>query len=865
MKKFLYIIPILLGAILTSCYDGDIEEINNRLDAIENNQIASINSQISSITNSINSLIKTDAELKNYITALEKETEQLDDIKATIELLKAKDKTIENLIAELNEYINNELGATEDWVTATFATLVQYNKLADEISSLKTYVEGMNNSLSKAIDNVEASMKDWVNEQLTGYYTIAEIDAKIEALNKAYIESDKEIKEDVATLQEELTTAKSELTKSYQDAIANAINNNNGVIDAKIANEIEAVNETIAGLEKRLDDIESRLSAVEEAINKIKALDITFDTTEEIACMPGASVLVSYTITGGDDETAIEAWGDGGWSATVIHSNSTSGSIKITAPTDATSGKVVVLATSGAGGVKMKTLLFTEGVLTNINDTYKVDWEACSLQIKLQTNLNYYVNIPATAKSWITLEETRATLRSETLTFNIAENSEEMSRSAVIELIGECGDILQSFEIEQKPRLYINFADKYAKAICVEKFDTNNDGEISFEEASKVSSIECHFFGDYAATISSFDELQYFSNLISIEAKAFYECSNLASITFPNSLTSIGEYAFYKCTSLVNIVLPEYIAELKDAAFIGCSRLFNITIPESVVTIGEHVFSNCSNLTSITIPNSVTAIKYAAFFNCQSLTNVIMSNNITTIGNSAFYGCSNLTNIILPEKITNIGEAAFYNCTSLTNITIPKSIVSIGSSAFVGCTSLAAFYGELASADNKCIIIDSTLKAFAPANITNYTIPNDVKAIAEAAFARCSNLSNITIPDSVVSIGARAFEMCSGITFIKIPKSVSKIEEATFWGMKSLSSITIPEQIVEIKNFAFSECPNLEKVYCKCLTPPHSGYGMFYPHEANIKIFVPSNAIDIYKTADGWKELANKIEGYDFE
>ena len=695
MKKFLYIIPILLGAILTSCYDGDIEEINNRLDAIENNQIASINSQISSITNSINSLIKTDTELKNYITALEKETEQLDDIKTTIEQLKAKDKTIENLIAELNEYINNELGATEDWVTATFATLVQYNKLADEISSLKTYVEGMNNSLSKAIDNVEASMKDWVNEQLTGYYTIAEIDAKIEALNKAYIESDKEIKEDVATLQEELTTAKSELTKGYQDAIAEAINNNNGVIDAKIANEIKAVNETIAGLEKRLDDIESRLSAVEEAINKIKALDITFDTTEEIACMPGASVLVSYTITGGDDETAIEAWGDGGWSATVIRSNSTSGSIKITAPADATSGKVVVLATSGAGGVKMKTLLFTEGVLTNINDTYKVDWEACSLQIKLQTNLNYYVNIPATAKSWITLEETRATLRSETLTFNIAENSEEMSRSAVIELIGECGDILQSFEIEQQLQPsdgYINFADKYAKAVCVEKFDTNNDGEISFKEASKVLSIESNFFGDYAAAITSFDELEYFSNLISIEAKAFYGCSNLVSITIPNGVSQIKENTFYNCSKLENITIPKSITTIGKYAFGHCQTLTTIIIPNSVTSIDSYAFYYCTNINNIVIPNSITVINEGAFSSCKNLNNITIPDSVTAINYRAFYNCVNIISVIIGDGVTTIGSNAFYHCTRLTTATIGSSVTSIGESAFEDCKSLSQIY-----------------------------------------------------------------------------------------------------------------------------------------------------------------------------
>ena len=695
MKKFLYIIPILLGAILTSCYDGDIEEINNRLDAIENNQIASINSQISSITNSINSLIKTDNELKNYITALEKETEQLNDIKATIEQLKAKDKTIENLIAELNEYIDKELGATEDWVTATFATLVQYNKLADEISSLKTYVEGMNNSLSKAIDNVEASMKDWVNEQLTGYYTIAEIDAKIEALNKAYIESDKEIKEDVATLQEELATAKSELTKGYQDAIAEAINNNNGVIDTKIANEIEAVNETIAGLEKRLDDIESRLSAVEEAINKIKALDITFDTTEEIACMPGASVLVSYTITGGDDETAIEAWGDGGWSATVIRSNSTSGSIKITAPADATSGKVVVLATSGAGGVKMKTLLFTEGVLTNINDTYGVDWEACSLQIKLQTNLNYYVNIPATAKSWITLEETRATLRSETLTFNIAENSEEMPRSAVIELIGVCGDILQSFEIEQQLQPsdgYINFADKYAKAVCVEKFDTNNDGEISFKEASKVFSIEIRFFGDYAAAITSFDELQYFSNLISIEAEAFYGCTNLVSIAIPNGVTQLKDYTFANCTNLSSFIIPNSVTSLGRYCFGYCSNLTNIVLANNITTIGDSAFYLCKNLKSVTIPNNVIYIGPCAFRDCEGLEKLIIPNSVTTIEILAFAGCNKLISVIIGDGVTTIGNSAFGSCTSLKDVTIGSGITSLGENAFGNCKSLSQIY-----------------------------------------------------------------------------------------------------------------------------------------------------------------------------
>ena len=53
MKKLLYFIPLLLGVLLTSCYDKDIEEINNRLDAIEGTQIVSLQGQITAIKNTL--------------------------------------------------------------------------------------------------------------------------------------------------------------------------------------------------------------------------------------------------------------------------------------------------------------------------------------------------------------------------------------------------------------------------------------------------------------------------------------------------------------------------------------------------------------------------------------------------------------------------------------------------------------------------------------------------------------------------------------------------------------------------------------------------------------------------------------------
>ena len=219
MKKLLYIVPLLLGMALTSCYDEDIENINSRLDAIENTQIATISQQIASINNSIQLLTDTDTELKGYIATLEKDVEQS---KADIETLKAKDSAIEKLIAELRSYVDSELKSAQDWATATFATLEQHNALATELASLKTYVVGVESSLNNAISALETSMKEWVNDQLTGYYTIAETEAVLELLKDSITSGDAAFQE-IELLSQRLENMKTEITEAYQVAIFNAI------------------------------------------------------------------------------------------------------------------------------------------------------------------------------------------------------------------------------------------------------------------------------------------------------------------------------------------------------------------------------------------------------------------------------------------------------------------------------------------------------------------------------------------------------------------------------------------------------------------------------------------------------------------
>ena len=161
---------------------------------------------------------------------------------------------------------------------------------------------------------------------------------------------------------------------------------------------------------------------------------------------------------------------------------------------------------------------------------------------------------------------------------------------------------IEALETTKKSSI-IQFEDINVKAICL-NWDTDFDGELSYEEAAQVDTLEDKFNN---TTIGIFKELRYFTKLTSLNG-AFKGCSQLVYIDIPSNVTSLGSNTFNGCQSLRRITLPEGVTSIGERAFRGCSSLTAITIPEGVTSIASSAFGGCSRLPTITIPEGEMSI-----------------------------------------------------------------------------------------------------------------------------------------------------------------------------------------------------------------------------------------------------------------
>lgn len=326
----------------------------------------------------------------------------------------------------------------------------------------------------------------------------------------------------------------------------------------------------------------------------------------------------------------------------------------------------------------------------------------------------------------------------------------------------------------------IQFADAEVKRICVENWDTNGDGELSKEEAAAVKSIGTVFKDNNK--ITSFDELQYFTNLKEIGEKEFSYCSNLQSIILPNSVETIGRYAFQGC-ALPDITIPASVISIDKTGLNFCFKnIFVDPLSNSFSSFDGVLFSKDATLlhtypqdrdeTSYVIPNTVTTIGSCAFYSCV-LTSVTIPYGVVTIGNSAFRYCRQLESINIPASVTTLESNCFEYCDKITTFTIPSSVTSIENAAMGGCKSLMAINVDAANenySSSEGVLYDKELTRLLiyPASKADedFSIPNSIIQIDAYSFIACDKLKAVTIPQNVKYIYQNAFNNCANIASV---------------------------------------------------------------------------------------------------
>lgn len=315
---------------------------------------------------------------------------------------------------------------------------------------------------------------------------------------------------------------------------------------------------------------------------------------------------------------------------------------------------------------------------------------------------------------------------------------------------------------------------------------------------------------------SDVDTVTLHDNITSIGDFAFANCSYLTSVNLPAGLTHIGENAFSSCRVLeVDMVIPDGVTEIPASAFAYCAKLPKVTIGSGVERIGKNAFADCRALTEIVIPNGVKKIDEHAFSNCEKVESLTIGNGISEIAAYAFAGLPLVEDVTLADSVKTIGEGAFYKCTALKNVTLGNGIEVIHLAAF-------DFTKVWEESDTNEVYVGNWFLGLNDPSATSITFKEGTVGLANYALSSNASIEDLFLPDSIKIIGACAFAGAK-INSIVIGAGVEIIQQQAFESCENLTRVIlgsydldlgelISSKLHTIESYAFRGCSSLEKI-----------------------------------------------------
>ncbi len=309
--------------------------------------------------------------------------------------------------------------------------------------------------------------------------------------------------------------------------------------------------------------------------------------------------------------------------------------------------------------------------------------------------------------------------------------------------------------------------------------------------------------------------------VVSIESRAFSECYWLKTVVVPESVVNVGDSAFgsgvenftapisaFKALNNLSALKTAVITsgeQIDDYMFrYQCTNLESITLPETLKIIGEGAFGDCKSLKSIEIPYGVTFIKARAFINCAALTSISLPESLTEIGYDAFNNCA-LTEIIIPESIAKIDESAFNGCNKLKSVTAPAHGIAVGK------------YTETITISSGTEIAANRFNDMR--YVKNIILPETLTKIGAGAFSGCRALESITLPVGITVLEEKLFKQCYNLSSVNFKGTITEIKSNAFQSCTSLTEIVLPTSLITVSFNAFIGCIALT-AYCEPESKP---------------------------------------------
>lgn len=512
---------------------------------------------------------------------------------------------------------------------------------------------------------------------------------------------------------------------------------------------------------------------------------------------------------------------------------------------------------------------------------YDITAKGETIEISVETNVNYNIHIDEENSQWIKLVQNVVTksFKQDRLFFHIEENSEVKSRVGNIVFTSIESTLADTIRIIQEAK---QIEEKHVK-VYVEKAGTLK--KLLNVEANLITHLEISGFinGTDLRLIREMAGIDYYGNptlgqLRELDIAQATICSGGTNYSQYGSSVNIDNIIPGGCfshTNLISIYLPFNTKKIEAQAFFFSEKLENISIPDDCRSIGWESFSACS-LISVNIPRNVSFIDKLAFNRCYKLVSINVDSENRWYASIdgmlcdkkqetlIYYPAAGKKIINIPNTVKEINEYAFLCSIYQEKLNIPSETVTIPYGIFKFLSGLSFIDVDVNSACFTSIdgvLYDKSVSELiaCPRLKDEITILDGIQTISPFAFYSCQNLRVINMPNSITMLGEAGFWGCNSLTDINFSDNITFIDDNAFWECTSLTSMLLPKSIAGIGDNAFTGCTNLTKIYINREEPPFIEKRTFYRTNGELVIYVPKGCKERYKNSETWRTL-NIIE-----